>query len=309
MNFKKILVYPLGALLVAVVLYKTYGFTMKQMKRSKKEFSIQRVCPDKEYQLQEPLKVCQDDIEQANAILAQPFFFLDRGRQCYAFLSSDGHYVLKFFQQDRFRVAKDYVAFLPDSFLGKKLRKRKVKLRDNKREKALLSFELAKKYAAAETGVTFLHLKATKNQHQSVICLDKRGKLISIPLDNVQFALQRRAKLLKPTLISLMHENKVEEAKARLEQIFDLLVTCAKEGICDSDGALVRNDNLGFLEDKAIYIDIGKLFKVKTPITKAGFEYDLRRLRPLDKWLIKNYPVLASHFEVCQIKAIDQFHD
>ncbi len=309
MNFKKMFLYSLGAILGAVVLYKAYGFTTKQMKRTKKEFSIQKVSSEKKYQLQEPLKASQDDIERANAILAQPFFFLGRGRQCYAFLSSDGHYVLKFFQQDRFRVAKDYVAFLPDSFLGKKLRKRKAKLKDNKREKALLSFELAKKYVASETGVTFLHLEATKNQHQSVVCLDKRGKLISIPLDTVQFALQKRAKLVKPTLIALMHENKMDEAKVRIEQIFDLLVTCAKQGICDSDGALVRNDNLGFLEDKAIYIDIGKLFKVKTPITKALFEHDLRRLRPLDNWLIKNYPALGAHFEFCQTKAIDQFHD
>ena len=299
--------YWLGALLVLFLTYKGYGATTKRIKRSK-DFSLEKISSQEVYKLSGPLPITPDEIARANHILDQPFFFLGRGRQCYAFLSVDGQYVLKFFQQDRFLV-NTYVSFFPDCFLAKKLQKQKAKLKKNKRQKMLLSFELAKRSAESETSVFFVHLNPTENQYKEVTLLDPRGTLFSIPLDKVQFALQRRAKLLKPTLVTLMHEGREDEAKRRIEQIFEMFVSCGKKGIEDHDGALIRNDNLGFLEDRAIYIDIGKLSCTGRPATKAGFVHDLRRLHPLNNWLEKNYPPLAAHFQKCQAQAIELFND
>jgi hypothetical protein len=105
-----------------------------------------------------------------------------------------------------------------------------------------------------------------------------------------------------------MKEGKTEEAKRRIDQIFALFVDCARKGIADTDGALVRKDNLGFFEDRAIYIDGGKLMPRKHLCTKDEFARDLKRLRPLEKWLEQQFPKLAVYFgksRSCAVHAVE----
>ena len=94
-----------------------------------------------------------------------------------------------------------------------------------------------------------------------------------------------------------MESGQCHEAKIRINQIFALLRDCAKKGVCDTDGALIRKDNLGFLGDKAIYIDAGKLRYKRTIKQKTYFVEDLKRLRPLRKWLDENHPSLVRYFD------------
>src|SRR5207253_1212543 len=96
-------------------------------------------------------------------------------------------------------------------------------------------------------------------------------------------------------------------AKKRIDEIFDLIVRCAKENIQDTDGALIRNNNLGFVDDRCVYIDTGKLLPLKVPATRESFTHGLRHLRPLGKWFEHFYPELHSHFEEAGKRAIKQF--
>ncbi|MDB6081506.1 MAG: hypothetical protein JWO53_778 [Chlamydiia bacterium] len=281
---------------------KVYGLITKHIRHAN-SFSIDKIRTRDDQG--KSLKVTQEQIANANEILNQPFFFLGKGRQCYAFESCDGQYVLKFFQQERFQI-KGYLGYLPDFAIVEYFRTKKMKQKEQRLKKMLKSFELAVERIPDETGVFFAHLSPTQNLHHSVSILDSRGTMLLIPLDEVQFVLQKKAILLKPTLVKLMHQDKVEGAKERIAQIFDLLVDCARKGIQDTDGALIRNDNLGFLDDRAIYIDTGKLVQLEKPVTATEFIHDLRRVRPLHNWLKKNYPVLAEHFQECQEKAIEQ---
>lgn len=282
---------------------KAYWFFRRQV-RTAKAFSIEKIRARDEQV--STIKMSPEMVLEANAILNQPFFFLGKGRQCYAFESCDGKYVLKFFQQERFTV-KDSASFLPDFFFGRELRARKVKAKEKKLKKMLKSFELAAECLPNETGVLFAHLSPTKSLHTTVRLLDDRGHIVFVSLDSVQFVLQKKAHLLKPTIVELMHQGKEGDARVRISQIFDLLVICNKKGIQDTDGALIRNDNLGFLDDRAIYIDTGKLIQSKQPLGTPEFIHDLRRLRPLHNWLKKNYPMLADHFQECQERAVGQF--
>lgn len=97
-----------------------------------------------------------------------------------------------------------------------------------------------------------------------------------------------------------MQEGNVVHAKARIDQIFTLLATCARKGIADMDNQLIRKGNLGFLEDRAIYIDTGKITRKESIKTLERFNKDLERLKPLHQWLEQNYPELALHFEAEQ---------
>lgn len=104
-----------------------------------------------------------------------------------------------------------------------------------------------------------------------------------------------------------MESGQCHEAKIRINQIFALLRDCAKKGVCDTDGALIRKNNLGFLEDRAIYIDTGKLTLKESIKTKERFTKDLERLDPLYEWLQANYPPLAEHFLLEKQRVLNTF--
>ena len=104
-----------------------------------------------------------------------------------------------------------------------------------------------------------------------------------------------------------MRDGKAGEAKQRIDQIFDLLFTCAKRGIQDTDKSLIRKNNLGFLPERAIYIDTGKLAIRERITTIKGFKEDLKRLEPLYEWFRQHHPELACYFIEKQSETIEQF--
>ena len=77
--------------------------------------------------------------------------------------------------------------------------------------------------------------------------------------------------------------------------VFELLARCRSKGLLDSDGSLVRKENLGFIDGKAILIDTGKLhlFADKRRQTL----YDIKRLKPLGSWIEEGCPELISTYK------------
>ena len=106
-----------------------------------------------------------------------------------------------------------------------------------------------------------------------------------------------------------MWRGRIAEAKERIDQIFELLLRCAKRGIVDADTALIRNNNIGFLPDKAIYIDTGKLRVSDVSLNREHFEKDLKRLLPFYKWLAKYYPVLAEYYDLRKKQLVATYED
>lgn len=286
--------YLLLAAFVAYAAHSMYKRVAKHIRHSK-GFATDKVsAASKKRGAIDELLVTEDEKKEINTLLDQPFFFLGKGRQCYAFVSADGQYVLKLIQHRRFNIKNNF-------------NMQKAKAKKEKFQRLLTSFYLAKRDVPDETGVVFVHIKKTQAEYKNVTILDQRGNLFTVDLDDVQFIIQKKASLLKPTIVLLMHQGKVKEAKKRINEIFNLLISCAKKGVEDTDGALIRNNNLGFLENSAIYIDTGKLEKRQSPTTEASLIHDMRRLRPLYKWLKKNYPELATYYEEERERAILRF--
>jgi hypothetical protein len=288
-------------IVISFCVYKSCSVAKRAIRRAK-GFSIEKIIIR-----QEPEKVIElgrEKIDAANKICDQPFFFLSKGKQFFVFISADGKYVIKFFQQQRFEV-KDYATWVPD-FIANFLRNQQRAEKLERLHKMVQSSELAYEKAPEQTGIFFIHMNKTRHQHKKLTVLDCKGNLFYVPLDDVQFLLQRRAALLKQTLVTLMYEGREDEAKARLKQIFDLLVYCAKAGIYDTDGALIRNDNIGFLDTRAMYIDMGKFIPTTEAFSPAMVEWNFRRLHPLHNWLKKNYPALAAYFEECRQAALGE---
>ena len=247
------------------------------------------------------------ELDEAKEALNQPYRYLAHGFQCYAFVSQDDKYVLKFFRHQRLRLPR-LIMTIPSFPIFDEWRKRRLLTLSRRKDYLLRSFKTAWDLAKDENILIMVHLNATKGVFPNVEIRDLLDNRYSIDLDNYQFMLQRKADHIKTTLTSLMEEGKVDEAKKRVDAIFELFTHCAKKGIQDHDGALIRKNNLGFFEDRAIYIDGGKLAPRKAPCSKKAFVKDLKRLMPLQKWLEERYPELAQHFHtswkmaVCTVK-------
>jgi hypothetical protein len=276
MRFKRWMIAIPLVCLFAYLLTKGWSAYTKEQRRQKR-LSAKMILPAK---AMSKLNKAMRPSEEIDAMLAQPYFYAGKGRQCIAFESADGQYILKFPKQ-----------------------KRRANSEKAKRQEE--SCLLAAKFPE-ETALLYVHL-GTTSDHRTVQLLDKRGHLVEIALDKVQFYLQEKARFLKPLIIRLMHQGDIGGAKERISQLFDVLVRLAQGGIIDRDGALIRNNNVAFLANRAVIIDFGKFTEMKKPLSREAFRHELRRLQPFSKWLQKNYSVLATHFDECRVAAIQHF--
>ncbi len=226
----------------------------------------------------------------------QRFKWLAQGYQAYAFISPDGEYVIKFFQQQK--MSERPFLERPFSYLFDKGYRRSVVNKASHRQEIFVSSKFCFEELSEETGFVYAHLNRTVKQLPTLTVFDQQGKHHKIKLDDVSFIIQKRAKYIIPTLTKLMNQNKIAEAKQRLDQIFDLLLAIAKKGFMDSDYALFRNDNIGFTKTRAIYIDTGHLKRCASVDLHEQMTNEYKkRLYPLKEWLAITYPELAEYYE------------
>ena len=306
MNIKNLLQKKLTKALIIIALgYSSYRVIHFIDSRAE-GFTMEKIHSTLPYSEKWAVPTNQEQLDFANSILDQPFHYLGRGFQCYAFVSADNKYVLKFFRHQRMRLPQ-FLEYVPDFIPFVKQFKKDKKASYKKRKRYLYTgIKVGFENAQEETALLFVHLNKTKKQHKKVKVIDKIGNEYLVDMDEVEFMLQRKAVHIKPTIEELMSQGKVDEAKERLSQIYDLLVKCAKKGVQDTDGALIRKNNLGYLDDHAIYIDSGKLSLKESIKNRDVFAKDLKRLYPLHKWLKEKYPQLATYFDERRQKAINE---
>ncbi len=295
------------AIFAIALLTLYYGYkTARVYDRRADGFTLEKITSTLPYNPEWDVAVSQDKLDEVNCMIAQPYYYLARGFQCYAFQSQDGKYVLKFVRHQRLRLS-DFANALPDWGFIARWKKRKVADGKKRAQYLFRSWKVAFEEVPEETATLFVHPNKTKNKLGAVSITDRIGNTFSIDLDEYECMLQRKARWIEPVIEELMHAGKTEEAKKRIDQIFQLLADCAHKGIQDTDGALIRKHNMGFLDDRAIYIDGGKLARKGRIREKDNFAADLRRLRPLRKWLVARYPELATYFDTAQKEAIERF--
>lgn len=295
-------VYILLALLVTA--FSGY-FIVREQNRKTDGFSVQRIASIFADDPKWDIIVTPLQVQAANTALSQPYKYLAHGFQCYAFVSQDDKYILKFIRQQRLQPSL-IVQLLPNIFF-KSVKQEKERLGQKRANYLFRSLKVAFEDVPHETGLLFVHLNKTKNTHPQVTIYDKAGTKYIIDLDSHEFVLQKKAEAIKPMLSKLVKSGNLHEAKLRIDQIFTLLTTCAKKGIADLDNQLIRKNNLGYLTDQAIYIDTGKITRKESIKTLARFKVDLKRLQPLYEWLQELSPELALHFSAKQEDVLKNF--
>jgi len=289
------------------VLLALVGYGVYKWEKRGEGFRLRKIQEKLTYDPRWELSVTPEELSRAKKILQEHSFrYLGHGFQCYAFESEDGQYVLKFFRYQRLRLPSFIQEFPSLPFLDEWRKERLVTL-NHRRECLLRSCKTSWELAKRETALLFVHLNQTKGLFGKTSLLDTLGEKHLLVMDDYQFLLQKKALHIKPEFDRLMANGQVEEAKRRVDQIFELLLDCARKSVQDMDGALIRKNNLGFLHDRAIYVDGGKMTYRECIRSKKWFEKDLHRLYMLNKWFKEKYPVLSRHLEEKQQCILQNF--
>lgn len=237
---------------------------------------------------------------EADRILDQPFKYLAKGRQSFIFESLDGKYVLKFIKCQRINVSHLYETFPLPSYLDQK-RKGNLEERSDRLRRMFTSMSLAKAPLKDLTAVLYVHIQPESEPHKhegqkTVELLDRLGFSHKVAIYTVPFILQQKAQKVMPTLKKLLAKKDMPALTKRLDQLIALFVERASRGIIDPDKGLLTRNNIGFLEDRAVYIDLGTFKRSKKSASAAYLAKDFKKLAPIVKWLKRHDKNLADNF-------------
>lgn len=261
-------------------------------------FCFQSLAKSKQYRSDwEVHPLTPEETADLKKALDQNYRYLACGQQAFAFVSNDGNYVLKFLKKKQFETHR---------FWDQK----KQWERRNKQERDFASYRLAFDALQHETGLVFVHLNPSSDLPSKLNVADAKGKVHSLNLNKLNFILQRRAELVYPTIDRLMEQGAVDEAKQALRSLLTLFANRIQKGIADSDPDLDKN--FGFIEGKAIQIDVGR-FTDRPQIThyrnrdkeveKAFFQVPFPPIKEsFWEWLLAHHPLLYDDFK----KAVEE---
>ncbi|OGN64685.1 MAG: hypothetical protein A3E80_00320 [Chlamydiae bacterium RIFCSPHIGHO2_12_FULL_49_9] len=218
--------------------------------------------------------------EKIRRALDQPYFYIGRGRQCYAFASKDGKYVLKFPRLDHFELPLWTRAF-PFSKTYKEKRLSEITFR---REFLLNSFRTAARELREETGLLYLHLSSTNFFGTKMQLVDRIRRSYFIDIDQTLFALQEKKELLMPAFLKALKTGDRTRAEEILNAFLELAVLKAKKGIFNKDASFLRN--FGIEGKRAAQIDVGSFFRKKVEPQKDESLLAFRdATEHVDQWL------------------------
>lgn len=227
-------------------------------------------------------------------ILNQKFHYFAKGTRCFAFVSDDQKYVIKFHRYPSHMRLFPWLTH-PFSYSFTERRK-KIKEYNLKRIQAnFRSYKNSYFDLKEETGILLLHINRTDHLRKTITIVDKAQAEHKISLDDVTFILQKRADLIYPALDRLVQEKKYDEAKQTVSQIIHLVAKTCQKGYIDKDPVLKRN--YGLLEDRAIHIDVGDLIKNEgIALRESYIPYIKEMTESLRKQLESSYTELLEHY-------------
>lgn len=232
--------------------------------------------------------------QQVAAQLAQPYFYLGRGHQCYAFESADGLYVLKLLRHDRYHASLlqrslsiPYMRSLPE--IHQDL--------SHRFECLMQSFAIAFGDLQAETALRYLHLGSRRSQALPPLSLvDAMGRHYLLDTQHVDFVLQDKKELFGPRLQAAIDAHRDEEAQHLIDLLIQFVVHRAEKGICNKDPSFFRN--FGMDAGGIVQIDTGSFYRSRQPMTERDRIVSmLHTLRPVQEWLRPISPELATHLQ------------
>jgi hypothetical protein len=211
---------------------------------------------------------------EADLAIEQSFRYLGRGRQCFAFESLDGNYVLKLPRTDIYQ--ERLIPFFS----------RKTVERQEREKFVVESMRISFDELRDETGVLAIHIGITENHGAKIKLRDRLGIPYQIPLEKTTFVLQKK----QPILMRCFLEANREKKEEILSAFIDLIVARGQKGIWNKDESFLRN--YGYDGKRGYQIDIGSFYHKPDGVASIR-----DAIRPIKSWLAKNDPSMLSFFE------------
>lgn len=224
-------------------------------------------------------------------IFDQPFRYLGRGGQVFAFESEDKEYVIKLIRYDLLTptlLMKVRHYFFPD--------KEKFTRKYNRFVMANNSYFLAYTDLSDLTNVIYSHLEKTDLFQNKLNLIDKLGRSYTIDLDQTGFVLQRKVRLLGDVLVDLKAKKEDAKIKEILTKYLHVLKDRADKGVWIKDhNQFLRN--YGVYQDNVYEIDVGS-YRVKNEKDLSFFQKNnLDHLKRLHLWIEKELPEHLGYFD------------
>lgn len=257
-----------------------------------------------------------DEYQNLKHLLNQKFSYIGKGAQCYAFVSEDEQYVLKFF---KFKHLKPnlFIQYLPSIAPFWDYKQSCIERKKRKLMSVFNGYDLAFQENRQTSELIYLHLLPTQHLQLKATIIDKMGLERIINLDDVVFIIQRKGETLRTRLRHLLKQNQVGEAQQAMASILEMYISEYKKGIYDHDHGVLHNT--GFIGNQPFHLDIGKLNKDERMQQVEFYKKDLEHvIWKMDVWIKGSYPQYypeISHFlaqqyqkwtgEMLDLQAID----
>lgn len=224
-------------------------------------------------------------------ILNQPFTYLGKGVQSYAFVSRDDKYVVKFFKYQRFRL-QPWLAYFPPLPAIVKFRQEKAEKKWKKLDGFVKSWKTAYENLKPETGLIFVHLNKTHYLQRELLVYDKLGKAHHIDLDQTEFCIQRKAEMLCSVLLKQKEQKDLRASQDLIVDLLALILSEYRRGLADNDHALMQNT--GVVDGKPIHVDVGQfVFNEEVKKPEVYHQELFTKTYKFKEWLQESYPELA----------------
>ena len=205
-----------------------------------------------------PTTLKQTDSIILENILNQPYYYYSQGNQSYAFISKDGLYILKLFKFSHL-IPPLWFSWIPDIPPFIKLKSIKHDSQITRLQRLYRGHWIAETYDKENCGVlafNMIDLESTP-YHFQITVFDRLGISHLISPTKTPFILQKKAIVARSYFNKYFKNNDLETIKSLVDKIFVLYLNEYKEGVYDRDHNVI--DNIGFIEDRAMRIDVGKL--------------------------------------------------
>lgn len=252
-------------------------------------FSIDKISSNLSFNLRwevEPISEKHREL-LVQKVFPQTYYYLAAGNQCYAFISEDRQYVLKFFKMQNL-FPKGWMGNFPLSFL----RFFGFEQESNNElflERIFASYKDAYEALRKETGLLYLHFNKTRDFGFTVALIDNKGKKHLVELDTMEYIVQKRATRIFDHLKELADEERYEDLRTSIRSFLQLIAVRCEKGFVNHDIS-IRN-NFGFVGNTAIQFDCATLTRDGSMKYPMNFRQEvLEAAERLYIWALESCP-------------------
>ncbi|MBS0651905.1 MAG: hypothetical protein JSR39_00075 [Verrucomicrobia bacterium] len=224
-------------------------------------------------------------------LLTQRYHYLGRGLQSFVFASEDGKYVIKLFNNRYQRNMNIYRLLSHLPLVGPRAQER-YSYFHAKLLRTFSSYQIAEEELQNEAGLIFTHLNPSADLPERLTIVDPLHIEHTINPNEYGFIVQKRAKMVYPTLLSYIEEGNIDETKQAIASLVQLFIAKYEKGIADND-PLIRT-NYGFIDGKPVQIDVGPFTKDPQIADPGNYSLEvLKATNSLKHWLEDHCPELC----------------